>query len=438
MTAKSQVVGSGINAYLELRRAKYPLHTLGRLLRGGRRRVRFYYRADDPYCHLLAQVMPRFASTFKLDVAVVPVAKPGLAAHPAPDMLRAHAMRDATLLAECHGLDFPARPELPPDDRIRRAHAVLLEDRPSTEQLEVARQVGDAVWNRDGMALASVVDQYGAVSGESVRPLLERNLTELQRAGHYQPGMLSYGGEWYWGIDRLHYLERRLHREGLEGDLGLIAGPARSLARIICPDENKPLLRVFISFRSPYSYLSLPQLRDMRDQGLIDLEVRPVLPMVMRGLQVPRAKRLYIVHDAKREADRLGIPFGRICDPLGKGIGYCFAVFYHCAVPKRLELEFALSALQGSWSEARDIASVPDLVELAERVGIGEAEVREALSDDSWKEKAAANRETLTDLGLWGVPSMQVGSYSTWGQDRLPLIRAALEGSQPTCRSLSL
>jgi 2-hydroxychromene-2-carboxylate isomerase len=373
--------------------------------------------------------MPRFASTFHLDVAVIPIAKPGLAAHPAPDMLSAHAMRDATLLAECYGLDFPARPELPPEDRIRRAHAVLLEDRPSTEQLEVAQQVGDAVWNRDGAALASLVGQYGAVSGESVSPLLERNLIELQRAGHYQSGMLNYGGEWYWGIDRLHYLERRLHREGLQGDLGLTAGPVSSLARMIGLREQKPLLQVFISFRSPYSYLSLPQLRNMRDEGLIDLEVRPVLPMVMRGLQVPRAKRLYIVHDSKREADRLGIPFGRVCDPLGKGIGYCFAVFYHCAVPKGLQLEFVLSALQGSWSEARDIASIPDLVELAERVGITEAEVREALSDDTWKEKAAANREALTDLGLWGVPSVRIGSYSTWGQDRLPLIRAALAGS---------
>ncbi|MDH3200564.1 MAG: DsbA family protein [Myxococcales bacterium] len=429
MTVKSQVIGSGINSYLSLRRTKYPLHSIGRLLRGGRRRVRFYYRADDPYSHLLAQVMPRFASMYGLDVAVVPVAESGLGARPAPDMLAEHAMRDAALLAECYGLDFPARPERPPEDRIRRAHAVLLEQRPSAEQVEVARRVGAAVWGDDGAALASLVEQYGAVSGESVGPLLERNFAELQRAGHYQPGMLSYGGDWYWGIDRLSYLERRLHQEGLDGDLGLAAGDVPSLARMLRSGEEKPRLRVFISFRSPYSYLSLPQLRDMRDNGLIDLELRPVLPMVMRGLQVPRAKRLYIVHDAKREAGRLGIPFGRICDPLGKGIGHCFAVFYRCAVPKGLELEFALSALQGSWSEARDIASISDLVHLAERVGIGEAEVREALADDSWKEKATANRETLTHLGLWGVPSMQIGSYSTWGQDRLPLIRAALAGS---------
>ncbi|MCZ6807084.1 MAG: DsbA family protein [Deltaproteobacteria bacterium] len=429
MSAKSQIVGAGINSYLNLRRSKYALHTVGRLLRGGKRRIAFYYRADDPYSHLLAQVMPRLATIYQLDVDVIPVAEASLAAHPAPDMLAQHAMRDAALLAESYGLSFAPRSELPPEDRIRRAHAVLLRDRPSAEQLEVAQRVGEVVWRDDGSALASLVDRYGAVSGELVRPLLERNYERLQRAGHYQSGMVHYGGEWYWGLDRLPYLERRLQQEGLDGDTKLAAGRAPSLTVMLGATNGTPRLQVFFSFRSPYSYLSLPQLRDMRDRGLIDLELRPVLPMVMRGLPVPRTKRLYIVRDAKREADRLGIPFGRISDPLGKGIEYCFAVFYHCAVPKGLELEFALSALRGSWSEARDIASIPDLLFLAERVGIGEAEVREALSDDGWKEKAKANRETLTDLGLWGVPSVHIGSYSTWGQDRVPLIRAALAGS---------
>jgi 2-hydroxychromene-2-carboxylate isomerase len=148
--------------------------------------------------------------------------------------------------------------------------------------------------------------------------------------------------------------------------------------------------------------------------------------MVMRGLPVSRAKKLYIIHDAKREADRLGIPFGRACDPLGKGIDYCMAVFFHCAVAKGLELDLMRSLMQGIWSEARDVARIPDLVFLAGRVGISEPEVRAAIDDPSWKEKAAANRDALSELGLWGVPSLRIGSYSTWGQDRFPLIEAEI------------
>ena len=424
MSAKSQVIGAGINLYLSSRPAKYALHDFGRLLRGGRRHVRLYYRADDPYSHLLVQAAPRLASTYQLQIQIIPVAHPSIAANPEPGMLLHHAMRDATILAERYGLSFPPDASPPSEDRARRAHAVLLERRPAEEQLKIAAELGEAVWRDDGPALAAIVERHGSVSGEEVRPALEANHAALERAGHYQPGMLYYGGEWYWGIDRLHYLEERLQQEGLDGRVDLTSPAPHLASSLRGAHGTTPRIEVFVSFRSPYSYLSIPQLIDLRERHGFDVTVRPVLPMVMRGLPVPRAKRLYIVHDAKREADRLGIPFGHVCDPLGKGIGYCMAVFFNCAVSKGLELELTRSVMQGIWSEARDVAHIPDLVFLAERVGISGAEVRAAIDDRSWKEKGKTNREALTELGLWGVPAIRIGSYSTWGQDRIPMIEA--------------
>ena len=425
MSAKSRAVGTVLNAYLSSRPAKHALHTVGRVLRGGRRHARFYYRADDPYSHLLAQIAPRLASTYGLRIEIIPVAPPSAGANPAPKMLLEHAIADAALLAERYGLSFPRDAAPPSEDRVRRAHAVLLERRTAEQQLQVAAELGEAVWRDDGKAMAAIVERCGSVSGEEVRPALEANYAALERAGHYQPGMIYYGGDWYWGIDRLHFLEDRLQREGLQGRLDLSPGASPALASMIRSSGEDPLrLEVFVSFRSPYSYLSIPQLMELRDRHGIEVTVRPVLPMVMRGLPVPTAKRLYIVHDAKREADRLGIPFGHVCDPLGEGIGHCMAVFFGCAAGKGLELEFPASVMRGIWSEARDVGHLPDLVFLAERAGISEAEVRAAIEDSSWKESAKANREALTDMGLWGVPSLRIGSYSSWGQDRIP----ALEG----------
>jgi len=421
------MIGTILNAYLSSRPAKHAVHTVGRVLRGGRRRARFYYRADDPYSHLLAQIAPRLVSTYGLEIEIIPVAQPTIAANPAPEMLRDHAIRDVALLTESYELSFPRDAKPPPEDRVRRAHAVLLERRPADEQLRVAAELGDAVWRDDGQALAAIVERYGSLSGEEVRSALEANYAALGRAGHYQPGMIYYGGDWYWGIDRLCHLEERLHREGIAGSLDLRAGPAPTLASMIRSSGENPLrIEVFVSFRSPYSYLSIPQLIELRDRHGVEITVRPVLPMVMRGLPVPRAKRLYIVHDAKREADRLGIPFGHVCDPLGKGIGHCMAVFFNCATVKGLALEFTHSALQGIWSEARDVGHLSDLVSLAGRVGIDEAEVRAAIEDRGWVEIAKSNRQALTDLGLWGVPSLRIGSYSSWGQDRLPLLEAEI------------
>ena len=427
MSLRSCVVGAGVNAYLGSRRTKYALYGVARLLRGGRRRARIYYRADDPYSHLLSQVAPRLASAYALDIEIVPVAPPTAAANPAPEMLLRHAIHDAVVLAESYGLSFPCDAEAPSDDRIRRAHAVLLERRPLEEQMRIAVKLGDAVWRADGAALAAIVEQHGSLSGHAVRPALEANYAALERAGHYQPGMLHYGGEWYWGIDRLHYLEERLQREGLDGRLDLHRGSSSHLATMIRRTDGRPSrIEAFVSFRSPYSYLAIPQLIGLRERHGIEVVVRPVLPMVMRGLPVSRAKKLYIVHDAKREADRLGIPFGHTCDPLGKGIGHCMAVFFHVAVARGLELELVQSLMQGIWSEARDVAHLPDLVFLAGRAGISEPEVRAAIDNRTWIDDATANRDALTELGLWGVPSLRVGSFSTWGQDRIPFIDAEI------------
>ncbi|TFH31603.1 MAG: 2-hydroxychromene-2-carboxylate isomerase [Myxococcales bacterium] len=427
MSAKSQVVGAAANLYLSSRPVKYALHSFGRVVRGGQRQARLYYRVDDPYSHLLAQVAQRLVSAFQLRIEIIPVAQPTIAANPAPDMLLHHAIRDAAILAERYGLSFPLDASAPPEDRVRRAHAVLLKRRPAEEQQKIAVELGESVWRDDGIALAATVERYGSVSGEEVSRALDANYAALERAGHYQPGMLYYGGEWYWGVDRLHHLEERLRREGLEGSIDLASERSPHLGSLVRSDGgSRRRLEAFVSFRSPYSYLSIPQLIDLRDRYGLDVVVRPVLPMVMRGLAVPLAKRLALVNDAKREADRLGIPFGHVCDPLGKGSGYCMAVFFNCAVGKGIELEFARSAMQGIWSEARNVAHVPDLVFLAERAGISRAEVLAALEDPSWKEQGEANRQALTEMGLWGVPSFRMGPYATWGQDRIPLIEAEI------------
>ena len=78
------------------------------------------------------------------------------------------------------------------------------------------------------------------------------------------------------------------------------------------------------------------------------------------------------------------------------------AVFFDCAVPKGLELEFPRSVMQGIWSEARDVGHLPDLLFLAERVGIGEAEVRAAVEDSRWLELAKANRRSPHRHGALG------------------------------------
>jgi 2-hydroxychromene-2-carboxylate isomerase len=178
---------------------------------------------------------------------------------------------------------------------------------------------------------------------------------------------------------------------------------------------------MWFSFRSPYSYLALHQIEGALAPFGVPLVLRQVQPMVMRGLEVPSIKRLYTVRDVKREADRLGLPFGNLVDPLGKGIGYCLAI-QHWANQRGAGLAFAKSASQGIWSEARDPGEYVDLRYLVERAGLPWDEARAVLDDPAGAKVAADNAADLNGAGLWGVPSFKLGDLVTWGQDRLPIL----------------
>src|SRR5439155_7844739 len=186
--------------------------------------------------------------------------------------------------------------------------------------------------------------------------------------------------------------------------------------------SNKPIkCELWFSFRSPYSYLALEQIEGVLAPAATPLVLRPVLPMVMRGLALPNVKRMYIVRDAKREADRLGIAFGNICDPLGSGITNCIAIA-HWAEQRGAQLAFVRSAMRGIWAEARDMSEYVDLRHVVERAGLPWTEARAALGDATATKWAQANLADLSVIGLWGVPSFRIGDLVAWGQDRLPLI----------------
>ncbi|MEA2422604.1 MAG: hypothetical protein QOF55_1703, partial [Thermoleophilaceae bacterium] len=102
-------------------------------------------------------------------------------------------------------------------------------------------------------------------------------------------------------------------------------------------------LDFFFSFRSPYSYLAAPRAFSLPLWFDVDVVFRGVIPMAMRGQSVPREKGLHTLRDAKRESLRLGMPFGRIHDPIGEGAIRCLLVAEH-AVDVEREVEFVLEA----------------------------------------------------------------------------------------------
>lgn len=376
-------------------------------LRAGRT-LELYYEVGDPHSQLAAALARRVRERFNTAFTIRLVPTPDANTYPEEAKQRDFANRDAARLAPCHGL--PAPVVVPPAQRAAM-EARLAQARDTADFLALERECLDAI--AGGLGLSAPPGSEAATAA-----LLRANADRRRKLGHYLPGMWQYRGEWFWALDRLDDLQARLAADGaLHGHAPL---STLDISRLVTEgrDVNAPL-EFWFSFRSPYSYLAAVELLRQHEQGRHPtLQVRPVLPMVMRGLPVPAIKRLYIVRDVQRCADAQGIPFGSIHDPVGEGVLRALTVFPYDA-DTRTQLRYAAIATQSIWAEGLDLRRDENLASIFERCGLDWAPAQEKLARGIDTSRAEANRDALFAAGLWGVPSFRQGTFTTWGQDRL-------------------
>ena len=403
-----------------------------RMLTGRRHLVSVFLELDDPYSYLLSHYLPIFAASYDVDVRLYLTQALGGAFSPRPDMRAEYAIQDCERLAHELGVPFLDKGSTPPVEH-RRALLDALAGNAADPGFD--SELLDAIaayWRGDTEAAQRRA--ASAAQAGSAHALLEKNQRRLRKLGHYNTAMLHYAGEWYWGIDRLHYLIARLAELGLRRDDKVdsklasirqtmtVSLPVKPLAAA----SELPPIEIFHSFRSPYSYLSLLRVFDVADAFGMTVRVRPVLPMVMRGMQVPRAKLVYIAKDAKREADRLDIPFGNIADPVGIGTERCLAVFDYAAGENR-QRDFLINAGEAIWGQAIDVATDKGMRKVTGRTGLFWPDAKAAMLNDAWRDAAEENRESMMESGSWGVPTIRVGEFTLWGQDRIWLLVRHLE-----------
>lgn len=427
MTLISRLRGVAIATYLDGDRVRHTVAAARRRVTGAPPTVHYHHDLADPWSYLTAQVAARLADTYPITLRFHLVGPPAADVDPAPTLRLKYACKDAAVLAEQWDVDLPTLREPDPKE-IGKASSVLLRSRPDREQLAIALELGQALWTNDHKAVVAVLGKHGNEATGAIAPYLAAEYTKMRAAGCYQAASFGYGGDLYTGIERVGYLEDRLI-----ADLGVTPARRALVPRPASerPPEKlagvgaRPSIEVFWSFRSPYSYLALHGLERLARTMAVDLVWKPVLPMVTRGLAVPRIKRLYIARDAHREAVRQGIPFGTLCDPLGPGVDHAMAIA-KLAIERGRGFALLSSVARGVWAEAKDLTSYVDLRLLVERAGIDWTDARAAMADDSWKVWAGDHAAELNAAGLWGVPSFRVGELVAWGQDRLDFLEDRL------------
>ena len=379
MRASIQRTVTSVITSARLRQWQRQWKAFQRSVTGASAQVHYFHQTDDPYSHLASSQLAALEQRYAITLVRHDVPAPEASAAPEPKLLSEWSIRDAQRLAHHFGIDF---------------RASQTAENSYTEEQRMAGQKLRKKW------------------------------------GHYLGATFYFEGEWYWGLDRLHHLEHRLMESGLaKAPLPLqVLFPPRPF-QMVAPvpvGKHRPVIHFYCSLRSPYTYLAAQQVRLLAEHYGADLKLRFVLPMVMRGLPVPLAKRLYILRDAKREAERLGLNFGRIVDPVGSPTERGLALLHH-AIALGMGSALLESFLQGVFTDGLDAGSDRGLLHIAQRAGLTPADVQHALSDKRWRIEAERNRSDMLARGIWGVPSFRVNEQAVlWGQDRLWMLEEDL------------
>tara|TARA_B100001057_G_scaffold346351_1_gene347617 strand:+ start:22334 stop:23638 length:1305 start_codon:yes stop_codon:yes gene_type:complete len=402
-----------------LHHKKRQYHELKRLILGRAHDVHFFYQADDPYSHLGSQILKDLNRSYDVNIHIHIVGKPNTNVEPMRKSLEDFSIKDAALIAPYHNLEFKDSYQIPEQSDLLIAQKMLsASENKVSDIFDISKNLWDGNINDLSYKLAS--------DNEHLKTIQAGN-KKRKKMGHYLGAMFYFAGEWYWGLDRLPYMLERLDKLKLRKKKASLEIKFINNADLRGGDFSNFSVEFFVSLRSPYSYLALPEIIELKDKFNINTIIRPVLPMVMRGLPVPREKVMYIVKDAKREASRIGIPFGKIYDPLGKAIKRGYSLLPYAKKMQR-DAEYLFEFSKLAWSEGKDMKETNNLKTAIENASLDWNEACDYLDSDEWKPFVEENRKQLIQSDLWGVPSFRIIDqkdnelFKSWGRDRLWLL----------------
>jgi len=399
---------------------------------GAPHRVEYFHQVEDGYSHLAAQLLRPLLDSYDVELVCHLVTVENDRNLPEPELLLPLSRFDASKVAPHYGLHFPEGREAPDFARVRRAEQILAgvsqDDFPAA-----AVEVGDAIWADDAAGLEALADRYGAVSPDAAEAAVARGTARRAEFKHYSAAMFLYGGEWYWGADRFHHLETRLREYGAckTEDPELLC-PRPAVEHGPLKDNGSLTFEIYPSLRSPYTAVIFDRAVALAQATGVRCVVRPVLPMVMRGVPATMEKGWYIFFDASREAAAAGLDYGPFHDPIGEPVRRAYSL-YPWACEQGRGTELLSSFLQAAFVEGINTNRGAGLRWVVENAGLSWADAEPRIGNNGWQEELEANRLAMYGFGSWGVPSFRLLDpqgkevLGLWGQDRLWLFSREIQ-----------
>lgn len=387
--------------------------------------VEYFHQVDDPYSHLMAQVVAQFAESYDIEVVPHLIRATGGRSQPEEEKLAVWARRDCGLIAPHYGLSFPDNAGVVPEPELQQAANRALTKLGAKDFLNQVEGISTSLWS-DGSIDA------GQVTVEEAEAALKAGSARLAELDHYSGAMLYYAGEWYWGVDRLFHLEERLRELGVCKEPGQPYIAPRPELDVRGVDASGLQLHFFPSLNSPYTAIIYDNTIELSRACKINLHHKPVLPMVMRGVPAPPSKVAYIFFDVKRESEFLGVPFGNTVITIGEPTRQSYSLMpWAKSLGKDVELLSTL--LRYAFAEGIALHRKKNIKRAVEEVGLEWTEALKHLGGEDWKPFIEKHQDEMVEgMGLWGVPSYRLcgpdgePDLEVWGQDRLWLVAAEI------------
>jgi 2-hydroxychromene-2-carboxylate isomerase len=181
--------------------------------------------------------------------------------------------------------------------------------------------------------------------------------------------------------------------------------------------DRAPLF--FFGAMSPYSWFAAERidgmLADAQWHGVLAGAVFKAAGRVSWGLTERRAAG---IADCEQRAETLGLGPIRWPQPwptsdllVARGMAY--------AASRALLEPFALEAMRLCFLEGRDLGELESVLESGRRAGIAAGELEAALAEQTVKDSLRTVTEDAIARGVFGVPTVVLGTDLFWGDDRL-------------------
>jgi 2-hydroxychromene-2-carboxylate isomerase len=199
-----------------------------------------------------------------------------------------------------------------------------------------------------------------------------------------------------------------------------------------------PTLEFFFDCSSPWTYLAFHRIEEVARAGNAKLIWKPILVggvfnAVNPGIYDARANPMpaRAAYHQKDLADwarfyQLEIHWPKVF-PVNsvRAMRGCLVAARHDALPA-----FARSVFEAYWGKGRDISEPDVLEEIAEHVGLDAKNFSNTIETPEIKRALRHNTDELVERGGYGSPTIFVNETDMYfGNDRLPLVAAALERS---------